>query len=84
MLALVFLLNIQIDNNFPWSVVLPITGYVKCGKNKPGVVNESQASVPQLFLPHTVNDRLSAAALISFSLLKVRRLSDSGAYFNYA
>ena len=74
MLALVFLLNIQIDSNFSWSVlqinsVLPITDYVKCGKNKPGVVNERQASVPQMFLPHTVNDRLSAAALISFSLL---------------
>ena len=28
----------------------------------------------------TVNDRLSAAALIKFSLLKVRRLFKSGAY----
>ena len=37
----------------------------------------------------TVNDRLSAAALIKFSLLKgaalirERRLFESGAYFNY-
>ena len=30
----------------------------------------------------TVKDRLSAAALISFSMLKVRRLLGSGAYFN--
>ena len=30
----------------------------------------------------TVNDRLSAAAPISFSMLKVRRLLGRGAYFN--
>ena len=29
------------------------------------------------------NDRLSTAALISFSLLQVRRLYESGAYLNY-
>ena len=31
----------------------------------------------------TVNDQLSAAAFISFSLLWVRRLYNSGPYFNY-
>ena len=31
----------------------------------------------------TVNDRLSAAALISFLMLKVRRLLGSFTYFNY-
>ena len=31
----------------------------------------------------TVNDRLSAAALISFSMLRLQRLLGSGAYFNY-
>ena len=30
----------------------------------------------------TVNDRLSALALVSFSLLMVQRLSESSAYFN--
>ena len=29
------------------------------------------------------NDRLNTAALISFSLLQVRRLYESGAYLNY-
>ena len=29
------------------------------------------------------NDRLSTAALVSFSLLQVRRLYESGAYLNY-
>ena len=31
----------------------------------------------------TINDRLSAAALISFFLVKVRCLFESGASFNY-
>ena len=31
----------------------------------------------------TVNDRLSALAFVSFSLLKVQHLSESSAYFNY-